>query len=299
MKYILSLFLSLMIVSSALCADVLQYQGLWSDNYVYETQDIVTGLDGSAYVALGPSLGMSPDVDPVDWAILASKGDTGAIGPTGPQGPPGEGVGIPGATGPQGLTGATGATGAQGNQGLQGIQGMAGGGVFYDLTGLSGDYILNSGEHAVINFTGASSVGLHVSTVEGIYEIRIVLRQAVPLNQSGVVYLQPNNANYAGLFPYEAFYATFASNTVGASGGTRDNFYIAGAPGLYQACVTVSTFTANKNMQGRFMISGSTGTRYDESESSYWNDVSTVWNSLGTLVLPVSLTGVVLVTRIF
>lgn len=97
-------------------ADVMQFMGSWLPDYNYNTQDVVFGPDGSGYVALGPSLGMSPDADPFDWAILVSKGDAG------PQGP----AGSDGLAGPAGSVGPQGPAGPQGNDGPQGSTGLTG-----------------------------------------------------------------------------------------------------------------------------------------------------------------------------
>jgi hypothetical protein len=137
----------------------LNWQGGWSALGVYVVDDAV-GYGGASWFCIsniGP-VPTTPDLDPTNWALLASQGAVGQQGAQGPQGLQGiqgpsgaaaaqgiQGVqgltGPTGATGPQGLTGAqgvagvngaqgpigpTGATGPQGVQGLQGAQGTAG-----------------------------------------------------------------------------------------------------------------------------------------------------------------------------
>ncbi len=88
----------------------------------YSAYDVVT-YNGSTYDSLGaiePG-GATPDINP-SWALMAQRGDDGAIGPQGPIGA----TGATGATGPQGPIGLTGPTGAAGAQGIQGLTGAAG-----------------------------------------------------------------------------------------------------------------------------------------------------------------------------
>lgn len=135
-------------VSVLFGADVMEFQGDWVDSYSYGTEDVVHYSDGSAYVALGPCLGVPPPDDVLCWAILvnAGSGGGGIPGPTGPQGPQGlvgvtgaQGIeGIPGPTGSQGPQGPVGATGAQGIQGIPGSTGSQGPQGPQGLQGLAG-----------------------------------------------------------------------------------------------------------------------------------------------------------------
>ena len=125
----------------------LNWQGGWSALGTYVVDDAV-GYGGASYFCIaniGP-VPTTPDLDPTNWALLASQGAvgqqgaqglqgiqglvgpqgltgaTGATGLTGATGP----TGLAGATGAQGIQGITGATGPQGVQGIQGIQGLQG-----------------------------------------------------------------------------------------------------------------------------------------------------------------------------
>jgi hypothetical protein len=101
----------------------LNWQGVWSASGVYVADDAV-GFGGASWFCInptGPNL-LSPDLDPTNWALLASEGATGPAGPTGASGV----AGAAGATGPQGPAGPTGLTGAQGIQGIQGLTGLTG-----------------------------------------------------------------------------------------------------------------------------------------------------------------------------
>ena len=101
----------------------LNWQGVWSASGVYAADDAV-GFGGASWFCInptGPNV-LSPDLDPTNWALLASEGATGPAGPTGASGV----AGAAGATGPQGPAGPIGLTGAQGIQGLQGLTGLTG-----------------------------------------------------------------------------------------------------------------------------------------------------------------------------
>tara|TARA_R110000868_G_scaffold409454_1_gene694949 strand:+ start:1130 stop:2551 length:1422 start_codon:yes stop_codon:yes gene_type:complete len=101
----------------------LNWQGVWSASGVYAADDAV-GFGGASWFCInptGPNV-LSPDLDPTNWALLASEGATGPAGPTGAAGV----AGAAGATGPQGPAGSIGLTGAQGIQGIQGLTGLTG-----------------------------------------------------------------------------------------------------------------------------------------------------------------------------
>jgi hypothetical protein len=77
----------------------LNWQGLWSASGAYVADDAV-GYNGASWFCInpvGPSV-TSPDLDPVNWALLAAQG---AQGDQGLQGIPGN-PGTPGAQGPAG-----------------------------------------------------------------------------------------------------------------------------------------------------------------------------------------------------
>ena len=124
----------------------LNWQGGWSALGTYVVDDAV-GYGGASYFCIanvGPSI-TTPDIDPLNWALLANIGATGATGPTGPQGP-------------QGVIGVTGATGPQGIQGIQGIAGVGLAGTQYVYVEANGSPIANSTElqNAYITAQGMS-----------------------------------------------------------------------------------------------------------------------------------------------
>jgi hypothetical protein len=82
----------------------LNWQGAWVSGNSYNVDDAV-GYAGASYFCITATSGTtSPDIDPLNWALLAAEG----------------------LQGPAGATGATGATGAQGAQGPQGVPGPVG-----------------------------------------------------------------------------------------------------------------------------------------------------------------------------
>ena len=107
----------------------LNWQGGWSALGTYVVDDAV-GYNGASWFCInniGP-VPTTPDLDPTNWALLASQGAVGQQGAQGPQGLQGiQGVaGAAAAQGIQGVQGLTGPTGATGPQGLPGAQGVAG-----------------------------------------------------------------------------------------------------------------------------------------------------------------------------
>jgi len=85
----------------------LNWQGAWVSGNSYNVNDAV-GYGGASWFCITATSGTtSPDIDPLNWALLASQGATGS-------------------TGAAGATGATGLTGAAGPQGVPGPVGPAG-----------------------------------------------------------------------------------------------------------------------------------------------------------------------------
>ena len=76
------------------------YRGIWSGSTAYVLDDVVTGSDGSSYIALNNTTGNDPTTDSthVHWQAIAIHGATGPQGSQGPQGV----QGAAGSTGPTG-----------------------------------------------------------------------------------------------------------------------------------------------------------------------------------------------------
>ena len=83
---------------------VVNYTGNYSSATNYGLEDGAS-YNGSTYVSLiAGNHGNTPDQSPAQWAVLVSKGDTGAAGVAGPAGAPGM-AGAVGATGAAGVAG--------------------------------------------------------------------------------------------------------------------------------------------------------------------------------------------------
>ena len=64
----------------------LNWQGTWVSGNSYVVDDAV-GFAGASWFCINPTSGTTnPDVDPTNWALLASQGSPGVNGGTGPQG---------------------------------------------------------------------------------------------------------------------------------------------------------------------------------------------------------------------
>lgn len=86
----------------------LNWQGPWVSGGSYVVDDAV-GFGGASWFCINNTSGTTaPNLDNVNWALLASQG---AVGPQGPAG----------ATGPQGIQGVQGIQGPQGIQGIPGV----------------------------------------------------------------------------------------------------------------------------------------------------------------------------------
>lgn len=167
----------------------LNWQGTWSASGVY-VQDDAVAYNGASYFAInnvGPSA-TPPNVDTLNWALLAAQGATGPQGPTGA-------TGATGATGPAGPQGIAGPQGLQGPQGIQGIPGPSGivstltvenglrniGTVSNPILRLGGNPLIEDTEIATANFklsvsgSGKLGVGLQMTagaTTQGKVQVR-------------------------------------------------------------------------------------------------------------------------------
>ena len=96
----------------------LTWQGTYASATNYATNDAVA-WQGQTWLSLhGTNHGNAPDASPLDWALLAAQGATGAQGPQGAQGTQGP----QGSAGPQGAKGDPGDIGPQGAEGHPGMQ---------------------------------------------------------------------------------------------------------------------------------------------------------------------------------
>lgn len=156
-----------------------------------------------------------------------------------------------------------------------------------DLTNATTDYPLRVGETATITYTNATSVPLHVATVEGVYEVIIagdITTAAVHATDNSQ--FKPNNTNYPGAF---AYYLQGGS-------GTYDCFLTTSGR-ILNAVISINTYTAGKsiNLISCYRDIGSSISPYNGF--GWWND-STTWVSLGTIVFPFAQSGKIVIRRI-
>lgn len=156
-----------------------------------------------------------------------------------------------------------------------------------DLTSATEDYLLKVGETAVITYTDANSVPLHVATVEGLYEIKISTQNTTISDNNGI-YLKPNNIDIT------AYSAQFWSG--GSWSGSTTNFQISGALNK------LTKADINTNTGSKTLISSSVYKTTSSVSSAYfnnlWDDTSTAWTSLGTITFPFAQSGKIVIRRI-
>jgi hypothetical protein len=167
-----------------------------------------------------------------------------------------------------------------------------------NLTGAAADYLLLPGDTARITFTDQTSVPLRVAMAEGgEYEI-IFSATAIPATVAdAVVYLQPNNTTYTGAFISQMIQAYGTSSLVGA--GTSDPAFIFGYAKTIKSIMKLSNYVTCKSYSGSALFRLNNNTAYYNRDIKvFWNDASTVWASLGTLVFTAAQSGTVIIRRI-
>ena len=184
--------------------------------------------------------------------------------------------------------GATGPAGAAGTAGY----------VITDNSGASSDLLLNAGDIAYVNFTSQTSVPLHIQTVEGYYEIEVMMDTSGTSYSSGNwIQLKPNNANLSsGDILTQWNRIDNGAETTGAN-ATGLNFYFGGYDPI-RAHAEISTITKSKSVQSLFFGRDSATTIQSWREQFYWKDTTTAWTSLGTLALGGAQSGKVIIRRI-
>jgi hypothetical protein len=167
-----------------------------------------------------------------------------------------------------------------------------------NLTNATSDYPLAVGEEAIINFSNATSVPLHIATQDGtVYEMYLI-----PSNPGGTsggsnnpIYLNPNNTTYSNAFIYAELVRI--SNEGTSTYQTLSSFRIGFSFSSIQ-CIIINR-TVYKNIKGYYDVYGvSGGYPYLTVFSTDWRDTTTLWTSLGTISFPQSTSGQVLVRRL-
>jgi len=160
-----------------------------------------------------------------------------------------------------------------------------------NLSSATADYSLPVGAVAYISFTNATSVPLHISTSNGTYyEMHLVSNSSSGSNSP--VYLNPNNTSYSNAFTYVEYWIN--TSTTGTTNTTYSSFRIGN--GVVATTVFISNYTTFKNVRLMDVCTGF-GSSEANFGASMWNDTTTSWTSLGTVIFPQATSGYILVRR--
>jgi len=162
------------------------------------------------------------------------------------------------------------------------------------------DLVLGIGQHTSDSFTSETSMPLHIACGDGqIYEIQF--NGVAAAAASGITILQPNNAvPTTNLFTIGQLFGSSTGSGANYSTGSADSgFRLNAAGSLLVATIVVSVQTVNKNTKSTYISAvGGTAIDYFGDEFSLWQDTTTVWSSLGTIIQPNAWTGTITVRRV-
>jgi hypothetical protein len=169
-----------------------------------------------------------------------------------------------------------------------------------DLSNATSDYLLQVGEEAIINFTNATSIPLHIATQSGTYyEMDVVLSN--PAGTSGAsnnyISLTPNNTTYSSAFYHAGAYAYYSGNSSVVLLQSNISYFKLGN-GAVSARSYITNFTTNKHINTLYSNTGLSTSPMASIETCYWNDTSTAWTSLGTITFSQTSSGYILVRRL-
>ncbi len=185
--------------------------------------------------------------------------------------------------------------------GLEFVSPTSGSYTIVDLSSATVDYALAPGEVAKITYSSATSVPLHIATVEGIYDLTIINASVAVTDFSSAasILLRPNNStvtagaiNWSRLSQY--------STTVNGyeDSGSQTAFIICNDKTGIISESTVFTYTTRKLVRGCYVTKIGTDQFQQFFFHQPWVDTSTSWTSLGTLVISTAQSGIVVVRRI-
>ena len=138
----------------------------------------------------------------------------------------------------------------------------------------------------IITFENVASIPLHVACGQGVYRVTVVVA-ATNTNNSDWQW-KPNDTTYIGAFSYTGYRAadsgqgnwyagTYAYFYFDLFGNINPNEPINVGPNMQE--FIASTFTTGKTIKQSGLILGG-----PSMSASLWNDTTTAWTSLGTLV---------------
>ena len=169
----------------------------------------------------------------------------------------------------------------------------------------SSPILLNARDRLTVTFTNVASVPLHTIAAGGIYRLHLAITATNSINPA--LALLANDTQYSGAFSNYTIESQGSttpytiSNWSAYGGFLFDYFYEPSNPsgpndlGPSLTELTVSTFTSAKMVKHSGTIKGG-----PSIGAAYWNDTTTAWSSLGTLIDPNAtlISGVVTVERL-
>ena len=166
-----------------------------------------------------------------------------------------------------------------------------------DLTSATSDYLLGVGETAKITYTSATSVPLHIATQEGLYEFTISGNLSTTVANDNNISVLPNNTTYSAQFT-EVGYKISSGNSSAIVLDASTNQFNTAWSNAVSANLSISTKTTAKTLQGTVLNKRVNGTTEHFTISSFWNNTSTAWTSLGTITFPFAQSGIIIIKRI-
>lgn len=168
-----------------------------------------------------------------------------------------------------------------------------------DLTNVSTDYPLQVGETATITYTSATSVPLHVATVEGEYELHITqpITDTAFTSAKGLGLLPNNTSIPAGKIIRQQSRVDSNSFSCSTDSSTYTRIHFASYNPLSLEA-KISTKTAAKTVSGKAYGRESVSSFQVWDTYHIWNDTTTQWTSLGTLELGQAQSGKIVIKRI-
>ena len=162
------------------------------------------------------------------------------------------------------------------------------------------DRVLDVGQFTSDSFSAQTSMPLHIACGDGQeYEISMVGTYTPATAAAADSYLQPNNVVPAtNSFTLRGQFTAGTTVTgIGAAYVTGGFDLLAGGSAVEECKVTIFTSTLNK--KAIVQSGGATSTNSNATAwTCRWNDTTTVWSSLGTVIQPNAWTGQIVCRRI-
>lgn len=166
-----------------------------------------------------------------------------------------------------------------------------------DLSSATVDYALAPGEVAKIAYSSATSVPLHIATQEGLYEFTISGNLSTTVANDNNISVLPNNTTYSAQFTEVGYKISSGNNSAIVLDARTNQFNIAWSNAV-SANLSISTKTTAKTLQGTVLNTRVNGTTEHFTISSFWDNTSTAWTSLGTITFPFAQSGIIVIKRI-